>query len=149
MWQHFFRMLHFHITEVTTGIAILHMQCCYVWISCSLLFRKYLYTMKFFVFSFFFLLVCTTDLLQYGCFLLFHSIQNQMLYSTTTSDIYMCMRVTLFYLWQNICELGLANYYIINFTLIIFSLFAHFYFLIMYTLKNLLIYSISRSFVLT
>ena len=55
MWQHFFRVLHFHLNEVNRGIAILHMQCCYVWISCSLLFRKYLYTMKFFVFSFFFL----------------------------------------------------------------------------------------------
>ena len=119
MWQHFFRVLHFHYIEFNIGIAISHMHCYYVWISCSVLFQKYLYTMKFFVFSFFFLL-----LLHYWSslrmFLLFHTTQNQMLYSTTISEIYMCMRVTLFYLWQNICELGLVNYYIIKLIDIIF-----------------------------
>ena len=100
MWQHFFRVLHFHYNEFNIGITILHMQCYYVWISCSVLFQIYLYTMKFFVFSFFFLLLLHYWSSSLRMFLLFHTTQNQMLYSTTISEIYMCMRVTLFYLWS-------------------------------------------------
>ena len=96
MWQHFFRVLHFHYIEFNIGITILHMQCYYVWISCSVLFQLYLYTMKFFVFSFFFLLLLHYWSSSLRMFFLFHSTQNQMLYSTTISEIYMCMRVTLF-----------------------------------------------------
>ena len=96
----FFRVLHFHYIEFNIGIAILHMHYYCVWISCSMLFQKYLYTMKIFVFSFFFLLLLHYWSSSSRMFLLFHTTQNQMLYSTTISEIYMCMRVTLFYLWQ-------------------------------------------------